>query len=232
MMNIEKRYNLKEYSDSVEYLNDIFDHLNKSFFENALSKNKPLITIQSGAIRRTANWISGGVKRSEININAENLNRPFTELVALLIHEMIHLFNRNSGIQDTSRGGTYHNTKFKECAEAHGLTVCKDPKNGWMVTGLKQELIDWCLNSKYKQIDLFREVQQPAQPQVTPAAPGTPLKILPAVAAAPAPKKSSTRKLVCPTCGASVRATRNIKMICGACFDGKNLATIFYLKQA
>lgn len=34
----------------------------------------------------------------------------------------------------------------------------------------------------------------------------------------PAPRPSSTRKLICPGCGQSVRATRAVNIICGDCF--------------
>ena len=47
------------------------------------------------------------------------------------------------GVQDTSRGGTYHNKKYKEAAEQHGLTVEKDAKYGWTKTSLNDEAKDF-----------------------------------------------------------------------------------------
>ena len=39
--------------------------------------------------------------------------------------------NLQNKVQDTSRSGMYHNKKFKEVAEKHGLTVEKDSKYGY-----------------------------------------------------------------------------------------------------
>ena len=48
-----------------------------------------------------------------------------------------------NGVQDTSRSGTYHNKKFKETAEAHGLTVEKGEKYGWHKTALSPEALEF-----------------------------------------------------------------------------------------
>ena len=42
----------------------------------------------------------------EINICAEHLARPFEQVAETLLHEMVHLYNLQIGVQDTSRGGT------------------------------------------------------------------------------------------------------------------------------
>ena len=52
---------------------------------------------------------------------------------------MVHLWNLQNGVQDTSRGGTYHNKKFKEVAEQHGLIIEQHPKYGWTLTKLNDE---------------------------------------------------------------------------------------------
>ena len=41
--------------------------------------------------------------------------------------------------EKTSRSGSYHNRKFKETAEAHGLTVEKGEKYGWHKTALNPQ---------------------------------------------------------------------------------------------
>lgn len=56
----------------------------------------------------------------EINICAEHLARPFEQVAETLLHEMVHLYNLQIGVQDTSRSGTYHNKKYKEAAELIG----------------------------------------------------------------------------------------------------------------
>ena len=52
---------------------------------------------------------------------------------------MVHLQNFQDNVQDTSRSGSYHNRKFKETAEAHGLTVEKGEKYGWHKTTLNPQ---------------------------------------------------------------------------------------------
>ena len=96
-------------------------------------------------------------------------------------------------IQDTSRSGTYHNARFKDIAERHGLHVEKSQKYGWTVTTLTEQ---------------SKEIVEPIATLLT-------LKrILPSK---PEAKKTSTRKYICPTCEMSVRATKQVNINCGDC---------------
>ena len=52
---------------------------------------------------------------------------------------MGHLWNLQNEVQDTARGGTYHNKKFKQIAEEHGLIIEQHPKYGWTLTTLNDE---------------------------------------------------------------------------------------------
>ena len=56
-------------------------------------------------------------KRREINIDTVGLGRTKTEIFTTLHHEMVHLYNIEHEVQDTSRGGSYHNKKFRDEAE-------------------------------------------------------------------------------------------------------------------
>lgn len=101
-------------SQTTKFLEDAFDALNKEYFENTLPK--PIITIQSsprtyGHFTTSEVWRDGQRKKSfyEINIGAERLDRPIASTMATLIHEMVHYYCHLNGIQDTSRGNTYHN---------------------------------------------------------------------------------------------------------------------------
>ena len=117
----------------------------------------------------------------EINICAEHLARPFEQI----------------GVQDTSRGGTYHNKKYKEAAEQHGLTVGKDAKYGWTVTTLNDEAKAFVASFQDKKFELHRKS--------FPKIPGA------------AKTKQSTRKYVCPMCGTIIRATKEVHVVCGDC---------------
>ena len=116
---------LTSYNRVAGYLNKVFDILNEEFFESELSR--PTITIQSTPKAyghfslREDTWVSKLGGTHEINIGAGTLSRPIEEVVATLLHEMVHYYNHVNGIQDCSRGNTYHNRRFKEAAEARGL---------------------------------------------------------------------------------------------------------------
>ena len=113
---------------------------------------------------------------------------------------MVHLYNLENGVKDTSRAGTYHNRKFKEAAEAHGLTVEASEKYGWSITALtdeaKQEVADFMDSIGKTSFDLYREKVVEEKKKGG---------------------KSSSRKYVCPCCGLIIRATKEVKVICWEC---------------
>jgi len=132
----------------IEELENLFSKFNVRFFESKLEK--PVITVSPDHTSGAYGWCTGwkawqdGRKEGgfyEINLCAEYLNRAFEETCETLLHEMVHLQNLQDGVQDTSRSGTYHNRKFKEAAEAHGLTVEKSEKYGWYKTTLNPEAL-------------------------------------------------------------------------------------------
>jgi hypothetical protein len=51
-----------------------------------------------------------------------------------LIHEAAHGVAFARGVKDTSRGGKYHNKKFKDIAESMGLVIAHDPVIGFSPT--------------------------------------------------------------------------------------------------
>lgn len=122
----------------IEELESLFSKFNTRFFAGKLEQ--PVITVSPDTTRGAYGWCTGwkawqdGTKEGgfyEINLCAEYLNRPFEETCCTLIHEMVHLWNLQEGVQDTSRSGTYHNKNFKTAAEAHGLIVEKTAKHGF-----------------------------------------------------------------------------------------------------
>ena len=142
---------LTSYNRVAGYLNKVFDLLNTEFFENALSR--PTITIQSTPRAyghfslREDTWVSKLGGTHEINIGAGTLARPIEDVAATLLHEMVHYYNYENGIQDCSRGNTYHNRRFKAAAEAHGLIVEHSDKYGWSHTSPSDELLDFILEN-------------------------------------------------------------------------------------
>ena len=205
---------LTSYNRVAGYLNRIFDLLNAAYFESALSR--PTITIQSTPRAyghfslQEDTWVSKIGGTHEINIGAGTLSRPIENVCATLLHEMVHYWNYENGIQDTSRGYTYHNRKFKEAAESRGLHIDHDEKYGWSITSPADELLDFVLDNGLSDILINRNEYSGFQIGGTGAHNGnTPVK--------PPVKPSSTRKYICPKCGMSVRATRTVNISCMDC---------------
>ena len=124
----------------------------------------------------------------KINICAEHLARSFEQVAETLLHKMAHLYNLQIGVQDTTRGDAYHNKKYKEAAEQHGLTVGKDAKYDWTVTTLNDEAKVFVASFQDKKFELYRKS--------FPKIPGA------------AKTKQFTRKYVCPMYGTIIRATK------------------------
>ncbi len=206
---------LTSYNRAAGYLNKVFDLLNAAFFENALSR--PTITIQSTprayghfSLQEDA-WVSKLGGTHEINIGAGTLARPIEDVAATLLHEMVHYYNYVNGVQDCSRGNTYHNRKFKEAAEARGLKVTHSDKYGWSQTEPDDALLDFILDNGLTDILINRNEFCGFQMTGTGTHSGT-SEIGIAV-----PKKSSSRKYVCPCCGMSIRATKEVNIGCLDC---------------
>lgn len=188
----------------IDELETLFITFNGAFFEKKL--DKPVITVSPDSTKGAYGWCTGwkawqdGTENGgfyEINLCAEYLNRPFEETCSTLIHEMVHLWNLQLGVQDTSRSGTYHNKRFKEAAEAHGLIVEKTDKHGYSKTTLAPATLAFVQSLGKNSFSLVR----------------------PKVGGMKGASKSkqSSRKYVCPGCGAIIRATKEVHVICGDC---------------
>ncbi len=204
---------LTSYNRVAGYLNKLFDLLNAEFFESALSR--PTITIQSTPRAyghfslRDNTWVSAVGDTHEINIGAGTLARPIEQVAATLLHEMVHYFNYENGVQDCSRGNTYHNKRFKVAAEAHGLTVTHSDKYGWSHTAPSEALLDFILENGLTDILINRNEYGGFQVTGTGTHSGT---------GTTGPRRpSSTRKYICPCCGNSVRATKSVNIACLDC---------------
>ena len=191
---------LTTYNRVAGYLNKMFDQLNAEFFESALTR--PTITIQSTPRMyghfslREDTWLSKLGGTHELNIGAGTLARPIEDVAATLLHEMCHLYCYENGIKDTSRNYTYHNKKFKTAAESHGLAVAHHDKYGWTITSPGDDLLDFVLSAGLTDILISRNEYG---------------------GISATPKKSSSRKYICPCCRNSVRATKVVNIACLDC---------------
>lgn len=204
-------------SRAAGYLEKMFRALNRDFFEGKLEE--PIITIQStprayGHVTVAKIWQRKGESRHELNMGADTLNRPIEEVVATMVHEMVHLWNLAEGVQDCSRGGTYHNKRFKEEAERRGLHIEHHEKYGWTITSPTEALIDYIISQGWTEVDMSRGGGSWAPPPSAGGKAGSGGQT-----AGATPKKSSTRKLICPCCGNSVRATKAVRIMCMDCME-------------
>ena len=206
---------LTSYNRVAGYLNKVFDLLNAEFFESELSR--PTITIQSTPKAyghfslREDTWVSKLGGTHEINIGAGTLSRPIEEVAATLLHEMVHYHNYLHGVQDCSRGNTYHNRKFKAAAEERGLIVTHSDKYGWSHTSPSDRLLEFILDNDLTDILINRNEFGGFRITGTGTHSGTPTM------GGEAPRRSSSRKYMCPCCGMSVRATRAVNIACLDC---------------
>lgn len=206
---------LTSYNRVAGYLNKIFDLLNSRFFESELSR--PTITIQSTPKAyghfslRDDTWISKNGCSHEINIGAGTFARPIESVCATLLHEMVHYYNYIHGVKDCSRGNTYHNQRFKRAAELRGLLLTHSPQYGWSHTAPADELLQFVLDNDLTDILINRNEATVFQ------IPGTGTHQIPTDSPTLIRKPSSTRKYICPLCGISVRATKEVRIACVNC---------------
>ncbi len=206
---------LTKYSRVAGYLEKLYDKLNQDFFDGVLIR--PVITIQStsrayGHYTLYDAWSIKGEGYREINIGAGTLDRPIENVAATLVHEMTHQYNNEiANAQDTSRSSSYHNRFFRIAAEAHGLHVFRSEKYGWSITEPSDRLIEWLADNGYTDIPMAREeATAPRTAGGNKAAQGG--VSVPGVTAKP-----KNRRWVCPGCGAIVRSTKTVRLICGDC---------------
>ena len=194
--------------------------LDKHYFAGKLPE--PIISLKKtpsayGHITCSKVWQAGGENKYEINISSATLDRPIEETASTLLHEMVHEYCMETGIKDTSNNGVYHNRRFKEQAEAHGLTVDHHEKYGWTITSPSEELLDFIIFQGWQDIQMGERLawSDMAGTGAGSKAPGS------SQTGAPKPPKakSSTRRWVCPKCGTIIRSTKEVRVICADCME-------------
>jgi len=192
----------EKFIEHINALNMLWTYLNEMFFDSALSKNT-VVTIQR--VRATSRvtgwfvpydiWACDNARATEINMSANFLYRTPLEKAATFLHEMCHQYAHENNIKDTCRQGRYHNKRFKEIAEKHGLIVEKSENGrGFSVTKFSPTTI-----SKIENVLLEMPLLKMTIPQRE-------------------KKQSSTRKLVCHSCYQTCRVTsERFSIKCGFC---------------
>lgn len=209
-----------QISEIVKKTEEMFDLFNQHFYNGELIR--PAITVSPDGGRGAYGWCSvyeiwnnENEAYREINICAEYIDRPISEVAATMLHEMAHLYNLTHDIQDVSNNGYYHNTKFKATAEAHGLHIEKDPRYGWTVTTLTDDTASW-LAEQPDMVDITASRKTLLQITTTTGDDSEEPKTT-TVKGGRQTSKNRSIKYVCPECGTIIRATREVNVVCGDC---------------
>lgn len=91
----------------------------------------PAAAIAEQAGAQTA---ASAVTLPEVFVGGEGLARGAVDVLGTLLHEATHALAHVRGIQDCSRQGRYHNSRFADLAHELGLHVTKRPVIGWSDT--------------------------------------------------------------------------------------------------
>jgi ribosomal protein S27E len=203
---------------ATDELHIAFKCMNSTFFDNVLPE--PAITIQSSGKRSMMGWCSrkpiwhnaeGSIHMYEINIAAEYLNIEFYETMNTMLHEMVHLYNKIVKVQDVSRAGQYHNKRFKNECLRRGFYYDSDKPDkrlGFVFAKITDET-----KRKIDQFDINRDVfviarninAMPDSEDENKEDEEKPKR------------KSHIRKITCPSCGNSVRASKEVNIRCDDC---------------
>ena len=201
-----------------------FEVLNKVYFNGELP---PIVISIMSSPRTNGHFTCGRVWRAEetlmheINISAEHLDRPIENIMATLQHEMVHYYCEINEISETSQYGRYHNKKFKSEAEARGLIINRADGIGWSLTQpsenfikvLKEHGIEKPLdiNRDGLILDILGKLGKGGTDGTDGNGNTLPIPIQ------PKKPRQSTRKYICPCCGNSFRATKEINVLCIDC---------------
>jgi len=208
---------------TIDELHRAFKLINQYLFENSLPE--PAILIQNNGKRKgVMGWCTtkpiwsdkeNKIKKYEITICAEFLNYPINDILGTMLHEMVHLDNAIKGIQDCSRGGHYHNKKFKETGEAKGLIVeFEDKAGGWTKDRPSDKTLEL-----FKSFNINQEAFKIARGRTIEADEGENEEGQ--EGEEDGGKKSHIRKYVCPNpdCPEKtlIRASKEVNVMCGEC---------------
>jgi hypothetical protein len=81
-------------------------------------------------------WQVNGTDRHEVLVGGEGLHRGPLEVLGTLLHEAAHGLAQARQVQDTSRGGRYHNRRYAALAGELGLEVASVQPVGWSATAV------------------------------------------------------------------------------------------------
>ena len=208
---------LHELQKIYDYFNNKYYHINQPIMITLKESKGSYGHMTVGKV-----WCKDGEAIArELNINPEYLDRPIENIVATMLHEMAHIYNEEHDIKDTSNGYTYHNKKFKETAEMFGLlTIEQAPTIGWSVTSPTEKCLSDIIEADFSDFRITRVKHTDINLNPPKKGAGEATKTKTNVGNG----TSSTRKYICPKCRMTIRATKEVNVICGNCMERLVLA--------
>jgi hypothetical protein len=204
-------------ADVIKALEYIGAELATKCFSNSALLKSVVITLSNKGTRKASGWFScdkiWGEKKErsdmyhEINICPEELIEPPEHAIGILLHELVHLWCSDNGIQDSSSKSQYHNRKFRDAAEQHGLKAEIRKPYGYVNTSLKPETLDFIRTLDLTAFDLYRRDKRASNSEVEGDEAG----------GGADPKTSSTINYHCPLCDTNIRATKEVIVRCDGC---------------
>ena len=205
-----------------QYLKKIFRLLNEQIFDNELEDVQIVLSNSSRCYGyytlNKSTWIGNSCGQEfhhhEIGISAQYLSsmgRDITSLVSTMAHECVHALGEQRGIRTCSRNNVYHNKRFRDLAEEHGLVVEHSEKYGYSHTSCGDRLLQFCIDNDLQDIQLNRSSDY-FVPIGTGSSPSSGSFTTTGI------RKPSSYKLQCPCCQCSVIATRlGVRLMCIPC---------------
>lgn len=202
----------------VGALERMYNIVNEEIFLPRFGQKLPkvIITVQTGKGKSYGHstvkkvWTDGENSTYELNIASEFLSHEIECTLDTMIHEMVHIYCRENEIQEVSRGGFYHNKKFKELAEKAGLKCVLLSGAGWNTDHRGNDfLLEFAIDHDFSELAIERKMQIDFSSLFGNGGTKTPESKAPE-SKAPETRTSSTIKYKCECCGVKIRATKDL----------------------
>ena len=236
MYELKDYTNGKTFTEACAQLELMYNVANKHFARHGLRVALPvLVTIQSkgkhsayGWVTTQKSWVDGKGEdlAYELNIAAETLARPVADTFNTIVHEMCHLVNIQRGVSDCTNSQR-HNKNFKAVCDKIGLYCEEMGRFGWAATHepdknsdeLKNVLAEYIEAGDVEALNMQRKDYSVKVRKGSDADAGTEAGTEAGAGTSKPKRKTNQIKYVCPHCGTSVRATKQVRIMCADCME-------------
>ncbi len=136
-----------------------------------------------------------------IEINEPELYVQLQDMILDVVTQMILAYGIHNGIKITCNRGVYKNKEFKKVADKVGV-ITERTKYGYEPRGIDDKLLAIGKKYDFKKMNVYIKTEKVIYDECK--------RIV-------AKKPTSTRKYICPSCGDSFRATKEVFFMCKKC---------------